>query len=1196
MKKKLVLLFFLVSSAVSTSALGPFASFFEKEWATTKSFAQQVEKHIEDLRKRKADVEKSQARYKSTLDVVQKTVSSLKERAQRVRGAELDYVNQYLALSTKIVEVLKELVQVYQEMKGTLEAHIKLLQDYKQDPEFKQKGLVFEQKSIYSIDDFQKMSSLVLQYDNELKALEERLSKIGLDAETLRKNQALARAELEEKKKEQKELKSGSIVEERPERKRLTLKQQGELLDAEERLLGYRKELGDAKIKEAEERAQYIEQSIRIKRLQLETIEKEEEHVRQELKIDRKDVVAAEMALKQQMAESSRLQEDYSKRIESLNLLKQSELAQINQLRQRFQISDGMLEAFYNWTYTPTTIPEWRALIEIGRLHDHIIFEIEVHTQALQAHIEQEKAKVAEQEVSSMIIQSWYNLTTGKFDGYQQEELAKEIKQYEKIKADIQASLGSLADKRTAASNLLNTNLRIAEAIKARLKAFKEQRQTVFKNNLEEFNRLGGLLKEEAFTESQQRGELITQLVELYTSISNYKNLTIKKIDAMLAVLSSKTRWKGAPPLLTGLKKFGPDMGKFVQFLVGDKQVSKSLVRNQQTFVGWLKGFKESPSSLLAALLYAFILFLLYLLFKLYLPDIALMFSNAVPPDFGIVHASMNFIATVLYFIARNLQPLYLWTLLFLAVRYQLVDAYLGAWFYLFSIPFWLYYVQKFISNLRAVNTQRGYLFTSKRYQERFFLVISIFLYATTIILFLREAILFALPKSDAPRVLLALNFILAQLSLILIIGREQILSLIPRTTPLWQWIYEVLNRYYYLFLSAIVFVIVMSNPYIGYGPTFFYAISRLALIALLIPFFIALHGYIKRWSGSFFFYSDEEGIKERFRYGRTSYGLFVICSFLALTSLAIIIAVNIWGYPLGFNEITSWLHEKRYDYTNTSTGRTIDVNLLDIGRVFVYILVGIVLAYLINRFVLRRMFDLLLINPGVQNAFLSLIRYSIIIAAIVIGLQSIGLSYSLIYIFAVLGGLGVAGKEIITDFIGYFVILIQRPIKIGDFVRVDPDLQGVVRHLTLRSIFIRKNNSVTVIIPNSFIMTRPVVNWNYSRTYFAFEDIHLDVAYSTDPFKVKELLLDVLDRNVNLLKNPPPIVRLHSFTDNGFQFMVRGFLSPDKVHDQFDIASDVRLELVRTLRAHGMDIGSPTRVLRLVQEKSQEKSKETPL
>ena len=141
-------------------------------------------------------------------------------------------------------------------------------------------------------------------------------------------------------------------------------------------------------------------------------------------------------------------------------------------------------------------------------------------------------------------------------------------------------------------------------------------------------------------------------------------------------------------------------------------------------------------------------------------------------------------------------------------------------------------------------------------------------------------------------------------------------------------------------------------------------------------------------------------------------------------------------------------------------------------------------------------MFELLLVNVGVQNALLSLTRYVIVISSIIIGLSSIGLNYSVLYILAVLGGLGVAGKEIITDFIGYFIILIQRPLKIGDFIRVDQEVTGVVRQLTLRSIVMRKNNSVTVIVPNSHILTKTLTNWNYSRTYFAFDDIYFTVSY----------------------------------------------------------------------------------------------------
>lgn len=392
-----------------------------------------------------------------------------------------------------------------------------------------------------------------------------------------------------------------------------------------------------------------------------------------------------------------------------------------------------------------------------------------------------------------------------------------------------------------------------------------------------------------------------------------------------------------------------------------------------------------------------------------------------------------------------------------LGIRYIGVDPYLGVLFYLLSIVVWLYYAKNFVKHLQDVNSSLGNLFIHKTYQKRFFFALSTLLYATITLFFLREAFQLALPKSDAPRVLQALNFVILQIALILMISREQVLRLIPRSTPLWEWVYEYADKYYYFLLGLLTFIIIMSNPYIGYGPVFFYAVSRLLLILLLIPLVMALHGRAKKWLGSFFFYSDEEGTKERFKHGKTTYGLFVITSFLFFTALAIIIAMNIWGYSVGFEAISSVLHKKIYSYKPTETGREVEINALRLARVGLYVFGGIALAYFFTTFVLRRMFDLLLVNIGVQNAILALTRYMILLAAIIIGLQSIGLSYALIYVFAVLGSLGFAGKEVITDLIGYFIILIQRPLKIGDLVRFDSELSGVVRHVTMRTIVIEK-------------------------------------------------------------------------------------------------------------------------------------------
>ena len=74
-----------------------------------------------------------------------------------------------------------------------------------------------------------------------------------------------------------------------------------------------------------------------------------------------------------------------------------------------------------------------------------------------------------------------------------------------------------------------------------------------------------------------------------------------------------------------------------------------------------------------------------------------------------------------------------------------------------------------------------------------------------------------------------------------------------------------------------------------------------------------------------------------------------------------------------------------------------------------------------------------------------------------------------------------------------------------------------------------------------------------------------------------------MLDKNSSLLKTPAPIVRLEDFSETGYRFLIRGFLTSDKALDQWDIASDVRLELVKQLRANGIEVASPVRTVRMV-------------
>jgi small-conductance mechanosensitive channel len=247
-------------------------------------------------------------------------------------------------------------------------------------------------------------------------------------------------------------------------------------------------------------------------------------------------------------------------------------------------------------------------------------------------------------------------------------------------------------------------------------------------------------------------------------------------------------------------------------------------------------------------------------------------------------------------------------------------------------------------------------------------------------------------------------------------------------------------------------------------------------------------------------------------------------------------------------------------------------------------ILGGFFLASLINRYVLGRIFMLLPVDLGVQNTIMSITRFLVVLVSILSAFLWADLGTFLIALGLVIGSIGYLVKEPIGDLVSYFIILVQRHIQIGDYVEFNDECGGVVRRITPRSVILRKKNSYTIVVPNSMFVTQTVNNWSYARNYIAFDDILFTVPYKSDPELISKLMKQVLEENVHILKSPAPIVRLELFSDNGFVFMVRGFLTEKNILNKWDIASDIRFAISKKLRENDIHFALPTRAI--VQER----------
>lgn len=1184
--KKLLLILLVVPMLGITmhGSLGPLTSLIPKidSFEEINNFSLRLEKQLSALSEDRSKLEIQQAALKIKAEKLAKDIQKLKLKNGAEEVDDQKFKAQKLAILNQTNQTIIEMEQLIQQIMSLIEMHATLLQEYRQDPEFRNKNLRLASKSLYTFADLQKINDLVIQHEAELKDLEEKAKKIQQDLSVREKALALANQEYNEKKKAQEEFKtkgqeaSGG----------LSLSQQAKLIDAEEELYKDKLELARLRLKEVEQKRNLlIDSQIKTARLQLAILKREYEDVKSRLQIDEKykNQVESDFAKEEQEFEQRR--KKYKEHIDGLEAARTTLEEQVNSLKKQFAISPDDFAAIKQWDMQPNTVQGWSIFLApqliLRKKHEALI-----HKNELEAQIELEKSKVKQLETTKLIVDTWHKITAKSNEIDTREEVFREIKQYERLRDDVQATIATLNEKRVAAGNNLSNNSNLVEKIKVRVRELEKQKDSVFKGYDKQYDQDYSRLKT-AIDDARSFGEPLARNVELYSQALDVQNQALQKIEHILSELQASALSKGSPSaLFKSLKDFIPDVQRFFRVAY---TVTLSFFKDFKniSILSSLQYYAQDPIHILYVISQFLIMILLFWLIKLYLPYFRnALLSTALSSENRIGKILSQILYVFCGYIAKYLVPLYCWAISFIGIKTLAVqEPALRIGFYLLSIPILMYFAYQFIRYLNYYSREHEYAIVSKAYAQRIVTVFGFLIYGTIALQLFREAFLTVnYHKSTVPAVIQAVNFALFQIAVIILLGRNELLAMIPQRSS-WQKVYDFVNKYYYLLMFLVVIVIFMTNPYIGYGPHFLKVLARVTLIALLVPIFSAIHSQVKRLSNALFFQYENDIIKDRFPQAKTAYGLFVIFSFAFFVLLGIIIGLNIWGYSFGWREIYGWLHKELYTAGVDASGRPIIIEPINFIKLFGYFLSGVVASYLFNRFVLRRVFELLLVNVGVQNALMSLSKYIIVITLTVIGFQAVGMGSALLYIFAVLGALGYAAKEIVTDFIAYVIILVQRFVKIGDFIQIDEDTRGVVRHINFRSVIVRQRNSVMVVIPNNYFINKKVLNWNYARTFFAFDDMFIIVPYSSDPHKVKEVIQQTLSSNINILKTPAPVINLRDFVDNGFQFLIRGYMSSEKVLEQFDIASDFRMELVRNLRANGINLATPLRTIKIMSE-----------
>ena len=252
----------------------------------------------------------------------------------------------------------------------------------------------------------------------------------------------------------------------------------------------------------------------------------------------------------------------------------------------------------------------------------------------------------------------------------------------------------------------------------------------------------------------------------------------------------------------------------------------------------------------------------------------------------------------------------------------------------------------------------------------------------------------------------------------------------------------------------------------------------------------------------------------------------------------------------------------------------TVSVSSVIVGTFVV--LLTIFVARWVSVLVERRLENRRHIDPGLRYTICRLARYTITTIGVLVALKQAFLLdlTSLAVIFTALSvGIGFGLQYIAADIASGFILLFERPIRIGDRVTIGED-EGDVQSINLRTTIVTTNDRIAIIVPNSKLVSQRVVNWSYGdpRARIA---IPISVADDSDIELVTETLIEASHEVPNVLTEPKPRVQFLKFGDYSLDFRLLVWTNQPRRHIQ--ILSDINFRIARLFRERSIRIPYPT-------------------
>jgi len=272
----------------------------------------------------------------------------------------------------------------------------------------------------------------------------------------------------------------------------------------------------------------------------------------------------------------------------------------------------------------------------------------------------------------------------------------------------------------------------------------------------------------------------------------------------------------------------------------------------------------------------------------------------------------------------------------------------------------------------------------------------------------------------------------------------------------------------------------------------------------------------------------------------------------------------RIWHYPL----------------VRLSSG--IEVTVGQISLTLLVVLLGLLFIKFLQR-LLGRWMGKAHVDPNVAQTIQRVVFWALLVVLFITALGMLRIPVTALAFIsgAVAIGIGFGAQNIINNLISGWILMSERPVRIGDFVELDDRNRGTVETIGNRSTRIRRIDGVHLLVPNSQMLERMVINWTLVDRKFR-TTVRVGVVYGSPVRLVEQLLYQAVREQQETLAEPPPIVVFEDFGDNALIFDVYFWCEAQAERELRMIRSDIRFRIDELCREHDIVIAFPQRDVHL--------------